>query len=134
VGFIRDLPHGLVDAFKATLQEAADADLLLHVVDCSNPSMIEQIAEVEHVLEEIGAVQQPVIVVFNKIDAAPNASLPPATMGRWNLGQREVDCIYLSAQTGQGVAELRVLLASYAGTALGNSHLYIRESSDTTWE
>ena len=55
VGFIRDLPHGLVDAFAATLQEAAEADLLLHVVDASNPSHLEQIASVQRVLREIGA-------------------------------------------------------------------------------
>ena len=69
VGFIRDLPHGLIDAFQATLQEAADADLLLHVVDAANPHHPEQIAEVQRVLHEIGAAHVPQLLVFNKIDA-----------------------------------------------------------------
>ena len=68
VGFIRDLPHRLVDAFEATLQEAADADLLLHVVDAASPQRDEQIAEVERVLREIGADRVPQILVFNKLD------------------------------------------------------------------
>jgi GTP-binding protein HflX len=69
VGFIRDLPHGLVDAFEATLQEAADADLLLHVVDAANPAFTEQIDEVLRVLGEIGAGDIDQILVFNKLDA-----------------------------------------------------------------
>ena len=69
VGFIRDLPHGLVEAFAATLQEARDADLLLHVVDASNPDHPEQITEVMRVLREIGADDLPQILVFNKLDA-----------------------------------------------------------------
>ena len=70
VGFIRDLPHDLVAAFRATLAEAADADLLLHVVDASHPNRDEQIAAVDAVLAEIGADRVPQIRVFNKIDAA----------------------------------------------------------------
>lgn len=69
VGFIRDLPHGLVDAFQATLQEAIDADLLLHVVDASNPGFPEQMAQVQKVLNEIGAADIPQILVFNKLDS-----------------------------------------------------------------
>jgi len=76
VGFIRDLPHGLVDAFKATLQEAVDADLLLHVVDASNPNFPEQIQQVQAVLREIGAQDVPQILVFNKIDALPADAQP----------------------------------------------------------
>jgi GTP-binding protein HflX len=72
VGFIRDLPHGLVEAFQATLQEAVDADLLLHVVDAANPNFPEQIAEVQRVLREIGAAEVPQVLVFNKLDIGHN--------------------------------------------------------------
>ena len=68
VGFIRKLPHGLVEAFKATLEEVVQADLLLHVVDISHPQAEEQIAAVNAVLEEIGAEEKPTIMVFNKMD------------------------------------------------------------------
>jgi len=78
VGFIRDLPHGLIDAFQATLQEAVDADLLLHVVDAANPNFPEQIAEVQRVLAEIGAEHIPQILVFNKLDALGPERRPPS--------------------------------------------------------
>ena len=68
VGFIRKLPHGLVAAFKATLEEVVQADLLLHVVDVSHPQVEEQIASVNAVLKEIGAEGKPTLMVFNKID------------------------------------------------------------------
>ena len=68
VGFIRKLPHGLVEAFKATLEEVVQADLLLHVVDVSHPQAEEQIQAVNTVLEEIGAAGKPTLMVFNKID------------------------------------------------------------------
>jgi len=76
VGFIRDLPHGLIDAFQATLQEAVDADLLLHVVDASSPNYPEQIAEVQRVLREIGAADIPQVLIFNKLDAIAPDRLP----------------------------------------------------------
>ncbi len=68
VGFVSDLPHELIAAFRATLQEAREADLLLHVVDVSDPYRVERQADVETVLESIGAERIPVIRVFNKID------------------------------------------------------------------
>jgi GTP-binding protein HflX len=68
VGFIRKLPHGLVESFKATLEEVANADLLLHVVDLSHPNVEEQIVAVHDVLTEIGAVEKPTLMVFNKVD------------------------------------------------------------------
>ncbi len=74
VGFIRDLPHKLVEAFRATLQEATDADLLLHVVDGSSPQLDVQREEVERVLAEIGAQDVPQIVVYNKLDCAAGAA------------------------------------------------------------
>jgi len=68
VGFIRDLPHDLIEAFKATLEEAGDADLLLHVVDAADSARLEKITEVDHVLEQIGASHIKTLMVFNKID------------------------------------------------------------------
>lgn len=112
VGFIRDLPHGLVDAFAATLQEAADADLLLHVVDASNPSHLEQIASVQGVLQEIGAGQVPQILVFNKLDAIDPASAPRVRQDVMELDGQSVPRIFVSALTGTGLPELRALLAS----------------------
>src|SRR5260370_26471991 len=78
VGFIRKLPHGLVEAFKATLEEVVQADLLLHVVDASHPQAEEQIAAVNSVLNEIDAGEKPTIMVFNKIDRVSGGrSNPP---------------------------------------------------------
>jgi GTPase len=112
VGFIRDLPHGLVDAFAATLQEAADADLLLHVVDASNPSHLEQIASVQGVLQEIGASEVPQILVFNKLDAMDPASAPRVLRDAMELDGQSVPRIFVSALAGTGLPELRALLAS----------------------
>ncbi len=111
VGFIRDLPHTLVDAFAATLQEARDADLLLHVVDASNPAHPEQIQEVQRVLREIGAADVPQILVFNKLDALPDAQLPRDMEDCMELEGQSVPRIFLSARTGQGLDGLRHLLA-----------------------
>lgn len=112
VGFIRDLPHNLVDAFSATLQESVDADLLLHVVDASNPNHPEQIQEVLRVLEEIGAADVPQILVFNKIDALPEDRKPHALADSMELQGREVPRLFVSAHSGEGLADLRVALAS----------------------
>ncbi len=112
VGFIRDLPHGLVDAFAATLQEAAEADLLLHVVDASNPAHPEQITSVLEVLKDIGADQVPQIVVFNKLDAMDPASVPRVASDVMELEGRSVPRIHVSARTGEGLPALRALLAA----------------------
>ena len=121
VGFIRDLPHGLVDAFAATLQEAVDADLLLHVVDASNPAHPEQIASVMGVLKDIGADQIPQILVFNKLDAMDPATVPTLLVDSMELDGQSVPRIYASARSGQGLAALRGMLAerlvSQAGEA-----------------
>ncbi len=120
VGFIRDLPHGLIDAFAATLQEAADADLLLHVVDGSNPDYLEQIEQVQRVLTEIGAADVPQILVFNKLDAIEKSSYPLQLRDQFELrdafdgASRRVERVFLSAQTAEGLPLLRVLLASHA--------------------
>jgi GTP-binding protein HflX len=108
VGFIRDLPHQLVAAFRATLEETIHADLLLHVVDASSPVRMEQIEQVNSVLKEIGADHIPQILVWNKIDAA---GLEPA------VERDEYDKIrrvFISAQTGAGVDILREALAESA--------------------
>lgn len=111
VGFIRDLPHGLVDAFAATLQEAADADLLLHVVDASNPSHPEQIAEVMRVLHDIGAAQVPQLLVFNKLDAIDPERQPQRLRDHMDVEGLSVTRVFVSALTGQGLPELRQALA-----------------------
>ena len=110
VGFIRDLPHGLVNAFQATLQEAVDADLLLHVVDFSSPNHLEQIAEVQRVLSEIGAGDIPQILVFNKLDQVEPAVRPHVVQDVYDLAGVPSPRIFLSAQTGDGVAVLRQML------------------------
>jgi GTP-binding protein HflX len=113
VGFIRNLPHGLVDAFAATLQEAADADLLLHVVDASNPDHPEQIESVMSVLRDIGAADVPQMLIFNKLDALPPERLPHKTLDSMELHDRSVDRIFVSAQNGTGLPELREHLAQW---------------------
>jgi len=120
VGFIRDLPHGLIDAFAATLQEAADADLLLHVVDGANPDYLEQIEQVQRVLSEIGAADVPQILVFNKLDAIEKDNLPLQLQDMFELrnafesSSRSAERVFVSARTGEGLPLLRALLASYA--------------------
>jgi GTP-binding protein HflX len=105
VGFIRDLPHDLVAAFRATLSEAADADLLLHVIDAGHPARAEQIAAVESVLAEIGAADVPQLRVYNKIDAA---GLAPG-VERDESGI--LRAVRASALTGAGCNDLRAALA-----------------------
>jgi GTP-binding protein HflX len=111
VGFIRDLPHGLIDAFQATLQEAVDADLLLHVVDAANPNFPEQIAEVQRVLAEIGAEHIPQILVFNKLDALDPERRPARVQDSYELDGQPVPRVFVSARDGEGLPALRQLLA-----------------------
>jgi len=111
VGFIRDLPHGLVDAFQATLQEAVDADLLLHVVDAANPDFSLQIEQVQRVLAEIGADKVPQILVFNKIDALAAVNSPLRQQDWFELDGLQVPRLFVSARTGLGIAALRSALA-----------------------
>ena len=111
VGFIRDLPHGLIDAFQATLQEAADADLLLHVVDASNSNFPEQMNEVKRVLREIGAEDVPQWLIFNKIDIIPPERQPLAWVDLYEVDGVPLKRIFVSAQSGKGVTILRQMLA-----------------------
>jgi len=100
VGFIRRLPHHLVASFRATLEEAIHADLLLHVADASNRGVEEQIAAVREVLAELGVQDKPTLLVLNKMDAVEDAALWPV------LRERYPDALPISACTGQGLAEL----------------------------
>ncbi len=104
VGFVRHLPHQLVEAFRSTLEEVAQADLILHVVDGSHPDPESQLAAVREVLGEIGALSVPEIVVVNKVDAAD-----PLVLGR--LQRREPAALLVSARTGAGLPELIDALA-----------------------
>jgi GTP-binding protein HflX len=111
VGFIRDLPHGLIDAFQATLQEAVDSDLLLHVVDTANPNFIEQISQVQSVLVNIGAENIPQILVFNKLDLLDSAKIPVKLQDSYEIDGRQRPRIFISAYKGEGLGELRKQLA-----------------------
>ncbi len=118
VGFIRDLPHGLVDAFQATLQEAVDADLLLHVVDASNEGYVEQIAQVQRVLKEIGAQDIPQLLVFNKTDALAPDQQPLRLVDEYEIDGEQTPRVFVSAKSLHGVAELRQKLSSIVGAAV----------------
>ena len=115
VGFIRELPHGLIAAFRATLQEAIDADLLLHVIDASHPESPEQIDAVDAVLAEIGAAGIPRIHILNKCDLA---GLPPG-IERDEYGK--IRTIRLSALTGAGCEAIRQLFAEVFTSPVPNS-------------
>jgi GTP-binding protein HflX len=119
VGFIRDLPHKLVDAFEATLHEAAEADLLLHVIDAASPLLTEQQVEVERVLEDIGAGGVPQLLVYNKCDLLEE-SLQPRQPSDWiepHAGVRR-QRVFVSARSGLGLDVLRQAIAEHAMAAL----------------
>ncbi len=120
VGFIRDLPHGLVDAFQATLQEAVDADLLLHVVDAARPDFPEQMAEVQRVLAEIGAADVPQLLVFNKLDALEKSRWPLHLSDMFEVDGVRVPRLFVSARTGEGLPALRRQLASRVPSRAGS--------------
>jgi GTP-binding protein HflX len=124
VGFIRELPHQLVAAFRATLEETVRADLLLHVVDAASPTRMEQVEEVNAVLREIGADHIPQLLVWNKIDVA---GLEPA------VERDEYDKIrrvFISAQTGEGLDLLREALAEFAENAAQPDGAQVAEGDD----
>jgi GTP-binding protein HflX len=114
VGFVRHLPHDIVEAFRSTLEEVTDADLLLHVVDGSHPDPVAQIQAVREVLAEIDATDVPEIVVINKADAADPLALAP-------ILHREPNAIVVSARTGEGIDKLRELIEG----ALPQPHLEV---------
>ena len=111
VGFIRDLPHGLVDAFQATLQEAIDADLLIHVVDAANAAFSEQIEQVQRVLKEIGAADIPQLLVFNKLDALDAEHQPVKLKDEFEIDGIQTPRIFVSARDMNGIPLLRQRLA-----------------------
>lgn len=108
VGFIRKLPHDLVEAFKSTLEETVYADFLLHVVDCSNPDYESCIDTVEKILHEIGAGERPKYLVLNKIDSAPGDVFPSRRVME-NYGK----VFRVSALTGEGLEELKAQIINY---------------------
>ena len=111
VGFVRDLPHEVIEAFKSTLEEVADADLLVHLVDASDTDPDHQVASVHAVLDEIGADAVDEIIVFNKTDAVDATSLS-------RLKALHADSVFVSAKTGDGVPELldRIVAGLHAKT------------------
>ncbi len=112
VGFIRDLPHSLVAAFRATLEETVRADLLLHVVDASAPAREEQAAEVDKVLAEIGADAVPRVLVMNKIDQVGTGNELSPGVERDQYGR--ISRVFVSARTGAGLQGLRLAIAEFA--------------------
>lgn len=120
VGFIRKLPHSLVESFKSTLDEVREADILLHVVDISHPDFEDHIRVVNETLVEIEARDKPIIMVFNKVDAykwveKEEDDLTPATKENWSLDELkqtwisklEEECIFISAVNKANIDELR---------------------------
>jgi GTP-binding protein HflX len=135
VGFIRDLPHKLIEAFEATLQEAAQADLLLHIVDAASPNRDEQLDEVQRVLESIGAAEIPQLLVFNKMD-----KLEPDQMPREGIDAiiqadgRTLQRVFVSAASGQGLDALRQLIgdACLQDNSFAASKLHTPDPSQPT--
>jgi GTP-binding protein HflX len=113
VGFIKNLPHQLIASFKATLEEAVNADLLLHIVDVSNPDAINQIESVNSVLAEIGCGKNPVLVVLNKVDAVRKISELEMLQTLYS------EAVSISAKTGYGLEKLsEAVLAKYKGAVV----------------
>jgi GTP-binding protein HflX len=131
VGFIRDLPHGLIDAFQATLQEAVDADLLIHVVDASNPEFALQIEQVQKVLLEIGAASIPQLLVFNKTDAMEPGQLPIHLQDTFEIDSVQIPRIFVSAKESVGLDHVRQFLTVQAAlnVAEGGSTANVPENS-----
>ncbi len=124
VGFIRDLPHKLVEAFRATLYEATEADVLLHVVDAASPLAGEQMAEVERVLEEIGAERIPQILVFNKLDLIEPAAQPRTLADAIERAPGVVTPrVFVSAKDGRGLDALRQQVADRLAPRLNDGVL-----------
>lgn len=130
VGFIRHLPHGLVAAFRSTLEETVQADLLLHVVDASNPNRDDQIAEVNKVLKEIDAGDIPQMMIYNKVDLTDT----PAGVERDDCDR--IARVFLSAVTGAGMDDLRLALNSAKDAKLAHEHNenQIKQARNLPWD
>ena len=142
VGFIRKLPTQLIEAFKSTLDEVREADILVHVVDISHPGFEEQMSVVESTLRDIGAADKPIYVVFNKIDAYTyqeydEFSLEPKTQQNYTLDElkrswiarEKTPCIFISAKNKTGIEKLRndiykMVAEIHAGRYPFNNFLY----------
>jgi GTP-binding protein HflX len=141
VGFIRDLPHDLVAAFRSTLAEARDADLLLHVIDASDPEREDRIADVESVLREIGADDIPQVLVFNKIDlvraggadddaSAPDAALPQGIAPRLDwIDGGEMPRAWVSATKREGLDGLATAIEHRLGAERIRAELHVPAAS-----
>jgi GTP-binding protein HflX len=123
VGFIKNLPHGLVASFKSTLEEALDASLLLHVIDASDPGFERQLAVTDEVLGEIGAQDVPRIRVFNKIDHVGDAAAQAEHEAA--LRTRYPDCIVMSARRAGDVATLREAIVGFFQQGLVEAELFL---------
>jgi GTP-binding protein HflX len=120
VGFIKNLPHGLVASFKSTLDEALEASLLAHVIDASDPGYERQLAVTEEVLGEIGAQDVPRLLVFNKIDRAADAAALEA-----GLRAKYPGCIVMSARRKGDIAKLREAIEGFFGKRLVEAELFL---------
>src|SRR5688572_7551024 len=123
VGFIKNLPHGLVASFKSTLDEALEASLLAHVVDASDPGFERQLAVTEEVLDEIGASAVPRLLVFNKIDRAGDPAAQAVL--ETSLRARHPDCIVMSAKREGDIARLREAMVGFFERELVEAELFL---------
>ncbi|MBX3019214.1 MAG: GTPase HflX [Bdellovibrionaceae bacterium] len=121
VGFIRKLPTQLIEAFKATLEESAEADVLLHVVDLSSPNMVRQVEVVEKLIEEFGWQEKKIIHIFNKVDTAP--------MER-QFQVRAFPRVFVSALTGQGIEQLKKLMADCISSMQEDVELFFPKTQE----
>src|SRR5438046_7384983 len=119
VGFLRNLPHTLIESFKATLEEVSEADLLIHVVDLSHPRVDEQMAAVDSVIKELDAFGKQALIVFNKIDLLENPDLASTYCRRFP------GSVAISAKTGQGIDQFVDALQSTLGAWRLRSHFQI---------
>ncbi len=115
VGFIRKLPTQLIEAFKATLEESAEADVLLHVIDISSPNMVRQMEVVEELIKEFNWQDKKIIHIFNKIDSSPVEA---------QFRVRQYPRVFVSALTGQGIEQLKKLMAETIGEMQTDVQLY----------
>ena len=123
VGFIKNLPHGLVASFKSTLEEALDASLLLHVIDASDPGFERQLEVTDEVLEEIGANIVPRIRIFNKIDFVGDAAAQAEREAA--LQARYPDCVVMSARRPDEVAKLRQKIVTFFQQDLVEAEIFL---------
>ena len=127
VGFIKNLPHGLVASFKSTLEEALDASLLLHVIDASDPGFERQLEVTDQVLEEIGANLVPRLRVFNKIDHVGDLAAQAECAAA--LRAQYPDCLVMSARRPEDVAKLRAAILTFFQQDLVEDELFLAWSA-----